>query len=248
MTRGSIGISQTTFLLGIVATVLASSIIGPVVGNQLGLVQGPPGEQGERGLQGEQGLQGLQGERGPPGPQGEPGPRGLQGDPGPPYPTIAYQSVWSTYSDNTTSTTDGSFYAPDPIPDTSVRIYLNQTSHLVIMFSARMWFPQPDNTLGIPGPYYVRVQATVTESWQPEWVIGPKAYPGDVIFHRETDHVRRDVLIQHTQDYTTSSFIFYMSNVTAGIYDVEMRWQLDRGGNEVFAGPRTLTVLVVPEV
>jgi hypothetical protein len=76
MSQESIGISQTTFLLGIIAAVLVSSIIAPVMGNQLGILQGPPGEQGDPG------PLGLQGEQGPPGPQGEQGPQGLQGEPG----------------------------------------------------------------------------------------------------------------------------------------------------------------------
>lgn len=82
MSQGSIGISQTTFLLGIVVAVLASSIVAPVVGSQLGILQGSPGEQGEPGLPGSQGVQGEQGPIGPEGLQGEPGPQGLQGEPG----------------------------------------------------------------------------------------------------------------------------------------------------------------------
>lgn len=82
MSQESIGISQTTFLLGIIAAVLVSSIVAPVMGNQLGILQGPPGEQGEPGSPGPQGLQGEQGPIGPEGPQGERGLRGLQGEPG----------------------------------------------------------------------------------------------------------------------------------------------------------------------
>jgi hypothetical protein len=246
MSQGSIGISQTTFLLGIIAAVLASSIIAPIVGNQLGLVSGPQGEQGE------QGLQGLQGEPGSTGPQGERGPQGyqgLQGDPGPLHPSISYQSVWSTFSDNETSTTEHSDYMNirARIPDMLVRIALNQTSHLVIMFSARVWFEQPNTTLGVPSPRYVVVGATVTESGTPDWVPGLAAYPGEVIFHRETRHIY-GYEYSHIYDHTTSSFIFYMSNVTAGIYIVDMRWRLDGDRGEVFAGDRTLTVLALPEV
>jgi hypothetical protein len=71
MSQGSTGISQSTFLLGIIIAILASSIIAPVVGNQLGIVQGPQGEPGPMGPPGEPGPQGA------PGPEGEPGPMGI---------------------------------------------------------------------------------------------------------------------------------------------------------------------------
>jgi len=81
-----IGISKTTFMLGIVIAILASSIISTAVSMQWAQgPQGPQGEQGSQGLQGEigpQGEQGLQGPQGPSGPQGEEGDKGDTGDTG----------------------------------------------------------------------------------------------------------------------------------------------------------------------
>jgi len=74
MSQGSTGISLSTFILGIIVAILASSIISPVIGTQLGIVQGPQGEPGPQGPQGEPGPQGPQGERGI---QGGPGPTGI---------------------------------------------------------------------------------------------------------------------------------------------------------------------------
>jgi hypothetical protein len=48
----------------------------------LGLIQGPPGEQGPQGPQGSQGPQGEQGPQGSQGSQGPQGPQGEQGEPG----------------------------------------------------------------------------------------------------------------------------------------------------------------------
>jgi hypothetical protein len=126
MTQGSIGISQTTFLLGIVAAVLAASIIAPVLGNQLGLVQGPPGEQGERGPQG---LQGEQGERGLQGLQGPPGIPGLSV--GPQYASVNVTDLAESNATTTDIWMD--------LPDTFVRLIVAQPSHLIIIFSAEVW-------------------------------------------------------------------------------------------------------------
>ena len=55
------GISTAIFIVGLVAAILASSLISTVATTQLGLVQGP---QGDTGSQGPQGIQGPQGEPG----------------------------------------------------------------------------------------------------------------------------------------------------------------------------------------
>jgi hypothetical protein len=73
----SLGISKTTFIVGLIITVLASSLISVLATTQLALVQGPKGDKGDKGdtgatgPQGSQGPQGLQGIQGPQGPAGQ---------------------------------------------------------------------------------------------------------------------------------------------------------------------------------
>jgi len=233
MTQGSIGISQTTFLLGIIAAVLASSIIAPVVGNQLGLVQGPPGEQGERGpqgLQGEQGTQGLQGERGPPGPQGEPGPRGLQGDPGPPYPSIGPQ--YASYYGDAPETVNTIEWVD--MPDTLVHLVVAETSHLLILFSGEFALTYGDE---------LRIRAIVDD--RVDQTRPNIAYPnaGSIVSN-----------IHVTSNYDVVSFTFYLTNVSAGACTVKIQWQIyasspyipDTGWLGV-VNDRTLTVIALPE-
>jgi len=69
-----VGISKTTFILGIVIAILASSIISTAVSMQW--AQGPQGLKGEQGLQGEQGPSGPQGEKGDKGDTGDTGSQG----------------------------------------------------------------------------------------------------------------------------------------------------------------------------
>lgn len=69
--KNPVGISRTTFIIGLIIAVLASSLISTAVSLKWALIQGPKGEKGD---QGQQGLQGLLGEQGPQGPQGEEGP------------------------------------------------------------------------------------------------------------------------------------------------------------------------------
>jgi hypothetical protein len=94
----SFGISRTTFMVGLVIAVLASSVLSTTIATQVITgpqgpegpqgIQGPKGDTGETGSQGPQGIQGVQGpkgETGPQGPQGEQGligPEGPQGEPG----------------------------------------------------------------------------------------------------------------------------------------------------------------------
>ena len=102
-----IGISTTTFIIGLIIAIIASGTVSSFATQQFApsVITGPQGPQGEPGPigpqgdpgppgpQGDLGPQGPQGEQGPPGdpsgppgPQGEPGPTGPQGDPGPPGP------------------------------------------------------------------------------------------------------------------------------------------------------------------
>jgi hypothetical protein len=68
------GISRTTFIVGLIIAILASSVISTVVSMQWALVQGPKGDKGDQGDAGPQGEQGPQGPQGPQGEQGPPGP------------------------------------------------------------------------------------------------------------------------------------------------------------------------------
>jgi len=88
----TIGISRRLFLVGIILTILSTSVI------TYGLVRlmktGPTGKQGPQGVQGLQGVQGIQGIQGIQGPVGETGPQGPQGIEGPPGRDRIYAS-WS---------------------------------------------------------------------------------------------------------------------------------------------------------
>lgn len=53
---------------------------------QIAMITGPQGPEGQQGPQGPQGPQGSQGDPGPQGPHGDPGPQGPKGDPGPQGP------------------------------------------------------------------------------------------------------------------------------------------------------------------
>lgn len=218
----------------------------------LSLAVGPAGPQGEPGIQGEQGLQGIpgsQGVQGPAGLQGDTGPQGFQGDPGPPGPSISYQSVWSTFSDNVTSTTED--FGFDYMPETSVNIALNQTSHLLITFSGIVWIDEREFA---EDQHSLILRAWVRESDQPKW-FGTRAIPRDVVFLEEREHTEASVFYawvtyhdhQHKPELSTRSFIFYMPNVSAGFHTVSIQWRVDPGGAEAFAGTRTLHVLVFPE-
>lgn len=68
--NNAIGISKTTFVVGLVVAILASSLISSFVA--ITVIQG----QGEQGLAGEQGPPGPKGDKGDIGPKGETGPAG----------------------------------------------------------------------------------------------------------------------------------------------------------------------------
>jgi len=80
----SIGISKTTFVVGLIVAILASTLITTGISMQFGL-QEPKGEKGDKGdtgptgPQGSQGATGSQGPIGPTGPTGATGPQGATG-------------------------------------------------------------------------------------------------------------------------------------------------------------------------
>lgn len=67
------GISNTTFIVGILISILASTVISALVITQTDLAKGPKGETGDTGSQGSQGPQGETGSQGETGPAGEDG-------------------------------------------------------------------------------------------------------------------------------------------------------------------------------
>jgi hypothetical protein len=62
-----VGISRTMFIVGLIAAILASSLISAVIVTQLPTAKGPKGDKGDKGdtgatgPQGEQGIQGISG-------------------------------------------------------------------------------------------------------------------------------------------------------------------------------------------
>jgi len=118
------GISQTTFIAGLVVAILASSLISTVVA--MTIIQGPKGDKGDTGPQGETGA------TGPQGPQGE------QGPPGPAFP------LNSTRANGFPSTTSTSW---EDMPDMAVNITLTNASYILIMLSAEAWLDASGNYL-----------------------------------------------------------------------------------------------------
>ena len=88
----SVGISKTVFIVGLIAAILASSLISAVIVTQLPTIMGPKGDKGDKGDTGDTGATGATGATGSQGPQG------LQGIMGPPgnYENITiYQNLTS---------------------------------------------------------------------------------------------------------------------------------------------------------
>jgi S1-C subfamily serine protease len=91
----SVGISKTVFIVGLIAAILASSLISAVIVTQLPTIMGPKGDKGDKGDTGDTGATGPTGATGATGSQG---PQGLQGIMGPPgnYENITiYQNLTS---------------------------------------------------------------------------------------------------------------------------------------------------------
>ena len=83
------GISTTTFIVGLIIAILASSLISTLVVTQMADVLGLKGEKGDKGDTGSQGEQGPQGPQGIQGEKGDPG--GVEAD--------VTASLTSTYTD-----------------------------------------------------------------------------------------------------------------------------------------------------
>lgn len=72
----NLGISKTTFIVGIIAAIMASSLISAAIVTQLPLAKGAKGDKGDTGDAGAIGLQGIQGIQGIQGPKGDTGAAG----------------------------------------------------------------------------------------------------------------------------------------------------------------------------
>jgi len=81
MTEGkNLGISKTTFIVGLIIAIVASSLISVLATTQLALIKGPKGDKGDKGDTGDTGATGPQGLQGATGPQGPQGLQGISGD------------------------------------------------------------------------------------------------------------------------------------------------------------------------
>jgi len=77
MTEGkNLGISKTTFIVGLIIAIVASSLISVLATTQLALIKGPKGDKGDNGNTGDTGPQGPKGDT------GDTGPKGDKGEPG----------------------------------------------------------------------------------------------------------------------------------------------------------------------
>ena len=107
--KGSSGISTTTFIAGLIVSILASSALSIGLATQLATgpqgskgdtgPQGPKGDTGPQGSTGSTGATGLQGPKGDTGPQGSTGPTGATGPQGPTgILNPDYDSGWTALS------------------------------------------------------------------------------------------------------------------------------------------------------
>jgi molybdopterin-binding protein len=123
----------------------------------------------------------------------------------------------ATYSNSPTSTTSTSW---GDLPAMSVGITLARNSNVIIMFSAEAY-------MGAPGDYLL-VRALVNST---------VASPGTGALITLTR-----VTVDNVGSY---SFIFYLTDVTAGFYTVKMQWR-SFTGTSGSVDSRTLTVLALP--
>ncbi len=127
---------------------------------------------------------------------------------------IAYSSTFNTTEQSITST---SFV---DMPETSVEITLERTSHLIIMFSGEAWVEgAPDSIL---------IQAMVNSI-----VANPS---GGLIVLSSSGVGQRGA----------NSFTFYLSDISAGTYKIQIQWTMVTGMNEGHISERTLNVIALP--
>jgi len=84
--KDSLGISRTVFIIGLIAAILASSLISAIMVTQFSPSKGPKGDKGEKGDTGDTGATGATGATGPQGAQGLQGTTGATGTTGPTGP------------------------------------------------------------------------------------------------------------------------------------------------------------------
>ncbi|MBS7632401.1 hypothetical protein KEJ15_02095 [Candidatus Bathyarchaeota archaeon] len=125
----------------------------------------------------------------------------------------------STYSVSTASTTSTSWA---DMPYMSVNITLSTTSHMIIMFSSEAW-------LNVEGDYLL-VQALVNST------VAYPSHTGNLIVLTRTTH-------NNTGSY---SYIFYLPNVSPGVYNVKLQWKMYYGTSTGSVESRTLTVFALP--
>jgi len=113
-TESLTGVSQRTFIVGLIVAILASSALSTGVAMMV-IKEGPQGPQGEQGQQGIRGLQGLQGQQGLQGPPGLPG---------------VFAVSWGTDQISTSETVN---YVD--MADMSVTLTINETSTVLILVS-----------------------------------------------------------------------------------------------------------------
>ncbi len=105
----SVGISKTLFVVGLIAAILASSLISAVIVTQLPIAKGPKGDKGDTGA------------------------TGLQGPPGESrISNVSFVSVEGIAPDSTSSTIYGD------IKGASLSIVTEKNSSLLIVFSAAL--------------------------------------------------------------------------------------------------------------
>lgn len=134
---------------------------------------------------------------------------------------LAAQSIpfASTFSTSTVSTTSTSW---TDMPYTSVSITLSTTSHMIIMFSSEAW-------LDVQGDYLL-VQALANST------VAYPAHTGNLIVLARTTHTNSG----------SYSYIFYLPNVSPGIYNVKIQWRMYSGTSTGSVESRTLTVFALP--
>lgn len=124
---------------------------------------------------------------------------------------IPFNSTHSYQESSTTST------VLEDMPDMSVDVTLERTSHLIIMFSTE-----------------AQHLSSTDRIWVSAYVGGTLALPGGV-----------HLTPYESESYSSYTYNFYLPNVSGGIHTIKMRWLVEPGGTG-WVWWRSLTVIGLP--
>ena len=220
-------VTINTFVVGLIVAILVASAIS--VGGSMMLSVGPQGEKGDTGALGATGPTGLTGATGPAGPQGvsgapgatgatgQTGATGATGPAGPQGPAGAATNCAVASSTTEESTTSTTFVN---VPSMSVQITVNQTSLLIITFSAESY------SSGYNDYIYKIFNRAMVDSTQ--------AAPNS------------QTIILSWDEYDISGSCTFYQSVSPGTHTVNIQWRVDVSGETGNIAERTMTVIAIP--